>query len=76
MMGLGRRQEISPQRLMEAAEACLQACAAPQPGMQPWPPYLVVSPLCPECLARFSLFEVTEATAFLVRMGFMERQKR
>jgi hypothetical protein len=70
----GSREQISPERLWEAAEASLRAAADVAEytgGPAPYPADLMGSPLQPDGLAPFTKFEVEEACAFLVRMGIL-----
>lgn len=65
--------------LWNAAEACMTATiegARAMGGVNPWPPDLLGTPLQPPCLEPFSRFEIEEASAFLVRLGFFEHPKR
>jgi hypothetical protein len=66
-----------PNRLMEAADACLKAasaCAA-MSGVK-WPVAVVAgAPAQPECLAGFTRCEIEEACQFLVRLGLLERPR-
>lgn len=65
---------IDPLRLIDAADAVGQALAEvadASTGRCPYPPALLDSPDCPECLRGFSTEEVEEATRFLCRMGFL-----
>ena len=66
--------EIQPQRLLDAADAALQAvveAAEMLNGSYIPPTRLMGSAIQPECLCDFTLGEVKEATAFLVRLGFL-----
>jgi hypothetical protein len=73
------QEHISPERLVEAAVACLKACeeyAAEHNGRTIHPSDLLGSPEQPRELCEFTRFEVEEAAAFLVRMGFIEPRPR
>jgi hypothetical protein len=61
-------------RLIEAADAVCEALAQvadAETGRCPYPPDLARSPESPACLDAFSLEEVTEASAFLCRLGLL-----
>jgi len=69
------REQIDPDRLIEASIAVLRAAAeveAVRGRKVRHVPDLMGSPDQPECLCDFTRFEVGEATAFLVRMGYLE----
>lgn len=69
---------LPPQRLWEAAEAALAAArdvAEYTGGPVPYPADLMGSPMQPECLAGFTRWEIEQASAFLVRMGVIERPR-
>jgi hypothetical protein len=77
-----RKEELSADRLCAASAAVLRAVkeiaddrAAVGKGgafVAPYPPDLMGSSIQPACLCDFTKFEVTEATAFLIRMGFLQ----
>lgn len=70
------RQPLDPLRLVDAAIAVLKACtdyAQSHDGMSVHPTELVASS---RDLRTFTAFEIEEATAFLVRMGYLEPQKK
>lgn len=72
-----RREEMSPERLCEAAEAALHAAvevAQHTGGRWPYPADLMGGPMQPSCLAEFTRFEIDEACRFLVRLGMIERR--
>lgn len=73
-------QPIDPQRLCDAAIIVLKACtdyAAAHGGRSVHPTELgSVSDGASREFAPFSRFEIEEATAFLVRMGYLEPVKR
>lgn len=72
-------EQISPERLCEAAEASLRAAvevAEYTGGPWPYPLDLLGGPLQPGYLGQFARWEVQEACEFLVRMGFLERPRR
>lgn len=67
-------ENLTPERLCDAAEAALRAStevAEYTGGPQPYPADLMGSPLQPDYLAKFTLFEIQEASEFLVRIGFI-----
>jgi hypothetical protein len=67
-------ENIQPQRLMDAADAALQAVievAELLNGSYVPPTRLMGSEMQPQCLCEFTMVEVQEATAFLVRLGFL-----
>ena len=66
--------ELQHTRLMDAADAALQAVvevAELLNGSYVPPPRMMGSAIQPPCLAEFTMVEVQEATAFLVRLGFL-----
>lgn len=72
------REELSAERLLEAAEAALKAAAENAEftgGPGAYPLDLLGSPVQPECLAPFTRFEIEQACDFLVRMGAIEAPK-
>ncbi len=67
-------EEIAPRRLVEAADACLQAVsevADDLNGSYVHPPRLMGTTIQPDCLGEYTPFEVKQATEFLVRMGLL-----
>jgi len=73
------REQITPERLVEAAIATLKACeeyAAEHNGRSIYPTDLLGSPQQPRILCDFTRFEVEEAAAFLARMGFIEHRSK
>lgn len=71
---------IAPERLADIAEIVLDAArdvqdytGAPTP---PYPASLMGSPLQPDILSQFTLYEVEQASEFLVRLGLIEPRKR
>lgn len=69
------REQITPERLVEAAIATLKAVeeyAAEHAGRAIYPTDLLGSAEQPRVMCDFTRFEVEEAAAFLVRMGFIE----
>ena len=69
-------EQISPDRLVDAATAVLAAVAEVRDELGEvgvYPPDLMGSANQPRCLCEFTRFEVEEATAFLLRMGYLER---
>lgn len=69
---------LDPLRLVEAAEASLQAAAEcnQRTGDWPYPADLMGAPEQPQCLSPFTKWEIQEACAFLVRLGVLERPRR
>ena len=69
-------ERITPDRLVDAATAVLQAVAEVREELGEVdinPPDLMGSPHQPRCLCEFTRWEVEEATAFLLRLGYLER---
>ena len=65
-------EQLQPERLLDAADAVLEAVIEVKrdfDGLYVHPPQLMGSKLQPECLCEFYVFEVEEATKFLVRLG-------
>lgn len=71
-------QQISPQRLCEAAEAALAAAAevGGERGQWPYPLDLMGAPEQPRCLCDFTRHEIEQASRFLVRLGMIEAPLR
>jgi hypothetical protein len=71
------KDNLEPERLIEAAEASLLAAieSADTGGPWPYPADLMGSPAQPECLESFTKWEIQEACAFLVRLGVLERPR-
>lgn len=73
------RQHLSPERLCEAAEAALEAaeetCSA-RGGAAPHPADLLGTARQPACLTGFARWEIEQACAFLVRLGFLQPVRR
>lgn len=70
-------EKIDHNRLFEAAEAVLDAIvelARAHGGLCPYPTTVMGTDEQPECLSRFTLVEIQEATEFLMRAGFIEAQ--
>jgi len=64
-----------PDRLFEICEAVLRAVtevAEMRGGTCPYPPDLMGSADQPDELAQFTLYEVEQATLFLIRMGLLQ----
>lgn len=71
-----QNEQITPDRLVDAATAVLEAVAEVREELGEavvFPPDLMGSPNQPRCLCEFTRWEVEEATAFLMRMGYLER---
>lgn len=79
---MGRSQQheqISPERLCEAAEAALRAAvevAEYTGGPWPYPADLMGGPLQPEYLGAFTRYEIEQASEFLVRLGMLEKPQQ
>lgn len=68
-------EQITPDRLCDAAEAVMHAVvevAERKKGGWVYPPELLGSADQPECLCDFTRWEVEEATRFLIRLGMVE----
>ncbi len=68
-------QQLSPQRLFEAAEATLVAAAQLEHAREKQRvhvPALMGTSRQPRCLDEFARWEIEEASAFLVRLGLLE----
>jgi hypothetical protein len=66
--------EIHPDRLIDAADAVLEAVlelAEKFDGLYVYPPQLMGHELQPRCLCDFTAFEVEQATHFLVRLDVL-----
>lgn len=66
---------LQPDRLVEAADAVLTAAteiAARLDGAPTTPLQVAGTPAQPQCLTPFSIHEVEQAYAFLVRLGFLD----
>jgi len=69
------REQLDPDRLVEAAEAALAAArdvAQYTGGPQPYPLDLMGTELQPEILTNFTRYEIEQACDFLVRLGEIE----
>ncbi len=74
-----QQERITPDRLVDAATAVLQAVAEVREELGEvdiFPPDLMGATHQPRCLCDFTKFEVEEATAFLVRLGYLESLRR
>jgi hypothetical protein len=78
-----RKEELSADRLCAASAAVLRAvkeitdergqgAKSGRTPVAPYPPDLMGSTAQPACLSDFTKYEVIEATAFLIRMGFLQ----
>jgi hypothetical protein len=68
--------QLSPERLLEAAEAALAAArdvAEYTGGPLPYPADLMGSELQPDILSGFTHYEIEQASAFLLRMGWLTK---
>jgi hypothetical protein len=70
------REELSPERLVDAAEAALAVVdvAEHTGGQWVYPADLMGSPLQPDSLKEFTRYEIEQASEFLVRLGIIERK--
>ena len=69
--------KITPDRLVDAATAVLQAVAEVREELgevNVSAPDLMGAPNQPRCLCEFTKYEVEEASAFLIRLGYLERK--
>ncbi len=69
-----QKDQVEPGRLFDAANAVLEAVQEieRESGKRcPYPPELMGAPEQPKCLVDFTRFEIEEATAFLIRMGYI-----
>jgi len=68
-----QREQIDPDRLITASIAVLRAVteASGRDGADVYPPDLMGAPDQPRCLCDFTKWEVAEATAFLIRLGYL-----
>jgi len=66
-------EQLSPERLCDAAEAAMKAAVeAAAGGVWPYPADLMGAPNQPECLCSFTRWEIEQASEFLVRLGMIE----
>jgi hypothetical protein len=68
------KEQVEPTRLFDAANAVLEAVQEVERSKGtrcPYPPELMGSADQPQCLVDFTRFEIEEATAFLIRMGYI-----
>jgi hypothetical protein len=66
-------EQLSPERLCDAAEAAMKAVVeAATGGVWPYPVDLMGAPNQPECLCQFTRWEIEQASEFLVRLGMIE----
>jgi hypothetical protein len=73
------REQLTPERLLEAAEAALNAAnenAEFTGGKMPYPADLMGTPVQPDSLAPFTRWEIEQASEFLVRMGMIPAPAR
>ena len=71
--------QVTPERLLEAAEAALAAAkdvAEYIKGPIPYPADLMGSELQPDSLSQFTRFEIEQASLFLLRMGMLESEPK
>lgn len=80
---MASREELSADRLCAASAAVMRAVKEitdesraknkkERPLVAPYPPDLMGASNQPACLCDFTKHEVVEATAFLIRMGFLQ----
>ena len=69
------REQIEPERLIEASEAVIKAIdeVFQATGKRLDPVGVMGTMLQPKCLCDFTRFEVEEGVAFLERLGFISR---
>jgi hypothetical protein len=75
----GPKEQLSPGRLCDAAEAALRAAAEVgqrRGGEWPYPVTLLGTGDEPEYLAEFAPWEVRQASEFLVRLGMISLPQR
>jgi hypothetical protein len=71
-----QNEQLSPERLCDAAEAALKAAVEAADGRAwPYPADLMGTPDQPECLCQFTRWEIEQASEFLVRLGMIEPRK-
>ncbi len=72
-----QHEQLSPERLCDAAEAAMKAVVeAAAGGAWPYPADLMGSANQPECLCQFTRWEIEQASEFLVRLGMIEPPER
>jgi hypothetical protein len=74
-----QQERITPDRLVDAATAVLEAVAEVREELGEVnidPAALMGAAHQPRCLCDFTKFEVEEATAFLTRLGYLESTPR
>ena len=70
-------EQLSPERLCDAAEAAMKAAVeAAAGGVWPDPADLMGATNQPECLCQYTKWEIEQASEFLVRLGMIESPKR
>jgi hypothetical protein len=73
-----QNEQLSPERLCDAASAALAAAvevAGQSGGIWPYPLDLMGASNQPECLCAFTRYEIEQASEFLVRLGMIESPK-
>lgn len=73
------QKPVDPERLVEAAIEVMRVCAEyaeSHGGTSVHPSELLLRADAPRTLSVFSKYEVEEATAFLVRMGYLEPTRK
>lgn len=74
-----QNEQLSPERLCDAASAALAAAvevAEQTGGVWPYPADLMGAPNQPECLCAYTRYEIEQASEFLVRLGMIETPRR
>jgi hypothetical protein len=70
------KHQLSPERLIEAAEAAFQGATevwCERGGAMPYPADLMGAPDQPYYLQEFTRWEIEEASSFLVRLGMIPK---
>jgi hypothetical protein len=73
------KKPVDPERLVEAAIEVMRVCAEyaqSHGGLSAHPADILLRADAPRSLSVFSKHEVEEATAFLVRMGYLEPTRK
>lgn len=71
------QDQLSPERLIEAAEAAFTAAREmwrSRGGPMPYPATLMGAPDQPHYLSEFTRWEIEQASEFLVRLGMIPKQ--
>ena len=73
------KDQLSPERLIEAAEAALKAAtelSRDRGGAMPYPAGLMGTADQPHYLSEFTRWEMEEASEFLVRLGMIQKPRK